>query len=946
MTTNTQTIARNTGWFSIENIINAVVAFITSIAINRYLGPEKNSYIIYVSYIANLVSSLGGMGIPATTRKYMAEFIGIGDRGTARYIYLRTLLLQTGLATVATCGFLFWVLGDARAEYKLASALLVLSIWPAMINSISAQANTATEDLSTNLPGSIAAALTYFIAIAATVVLHWGVVGVGVALLSMRSVDFLVRFFPAMKRVLAWEITHAHPPGLRQRMMPFALQGVVSMFVAQIVWGRSEIILLEKLCPDVNQVSFYSVAFTMAEQLLLVAIIFGTAAGTTIFVQYGRDKSRLPELAASAFRYIALMSIPLHFIAASLAVPALLLFYGHKFQGAAMVVALAPLLCMFKAFLAPAQNLLESLERQRYVIAATVFAGIIDICVAWYLIPAHGAVGACIGNGAAQLTAVGILWAMAIYHFKVKLPWLQVAKIVLISALAALTAHLIAMRLPPVPAILCGGCAALIVLFGLFYLMRVLEQEDYDRFGVLAEMLPKPIIVPARTILLLLIHPQSGSGQKGRRYPLPEERGALSSLVVNTYRKTLSASVREHILHVRESSEGLALKLKLVPIPVHACLRGGDNGVTAATYSRMIGDPRFASRTISEWPHVKLLQQYDAIGEQLWEQDAFTKTAYYQNGALNIEIFGNYFDAVSPDQIQWGARRFAYSYHDRDAREYFPDIPDYQINPYEYITVRPVKDSAYFQVCEGHHRLAKAYMKGITTVPGLILRPAVTTPVQDILRDVLWLNGRQELYQPIDSPEVAGWTLVRHCTDRQAKMMEFLRAEGLMPPVARSYLDVACSYGWFVSEMSKAGFQAEGVERDPIAITVGKVMYGLRPEQVHRSDAVTFLRASQQGYDITACLSLAHHFLLHRLNVSAEELLHLMDSATRRVMFFDMGEGREYPGPKMEGWDADHIHRWLEANTTFTRIVRLGVDIDSVPPNRSNFGRMLFACVR
>jgi len=111
---NTKTIAKNSGWFGIENIINAVVALITSIAINRYLGPAKNGYLVYVSYIASLVSSLGGMGIPATTRKYMAEFIGFGDRGTARYIYLRTLLMQTGLATVATGGFLFWVLGDAH----------------------------------------------------------------------------------------------------------------------------------------------------------------------------------------------------------------------------------------------------------------------------------------------------------------------------------------------------------------------------------------------------------------------------------------------------------------------------------------------------------------------------------------------------------------------------------------------------------------------------------------------------------------------------------------------------------------------------------------------------------------------------------------------------------------------------------------------------------------
>ena len=114
-----------------------------------------------------------------------------------------------------------------------------------------------------------------------------------------------------------------------------------------VVWGRSEVLLLEYCNADKSQVSYYSVAFTMAEVLLLVATIFGQAAGATIFVQYGRDKSKLPELAASTFRYIALMSIPLHFIAASLAASALLIVYGHKFEGAALVVALAPILCLF-----------------------------------------------------------------------------------------------------------------------------------------------------------------------------------------------------------------------------------------------------------------------------------------------------------------------------------------------------------------------------------------------------------------------------------------------------------------------------------------------------------------------------------------------------------------------------------------------------------------------
>ena len=222
------------------------------------------------------------------------------------------------------------------------------------------------------------------------------------------------------------------------------------------------------------------------------------------------DKSRLPSITASTFRYLALISIPLHFIAASLAVPALLLLYGRQFQDAAMVVMLAPLLCIFKAFITPAQTLLQCCERQSFVIAATILAGVVDWGVAWWLIPAHGAVGACIGNGAAQAAAVIIMWAVAIHLFKVKLPWLQVTKIFFVSVLASLTAHYIAVLLPrqPILAILCGGCASLIVLIGLFYWMRVLEPEDHDRLHVLAAMLPRPIAHPAEKFLFLLIRSQ------------------------------------------------------------------------------------------------------------------------------------------------------------------------------------------------------------------------------------------------------------------------------------------------------------------------------------------------------------------------------------------------------------------------------------------------------
>ena len=431
----------------------------------------------------------------------------MGDRGTARYIFFRTLGLQAALATVVTGGLLVWVLRDAAGDYKLASALIVLSIWPAMVNSIPAQANVAAEEMSKNLPASSISILIYFAMIIATVVFHWGVVGVGASMLLMRLTDFLLRLFPTLTGVLLWETTHVQPVGLGNRMLSFAWQSVAIMIVEMVVWQRSEFILLKHLCADIRQVAFYSVAFSMAECLLISAQIFGSAAGATIFAQYGRDKSRLPSITASTFRYLALTSIPLHFIAAALAAPALLVVYGKQYVGAAMVVTIAPLLCLPKAFIGPIQGLLQSYERQTVIIFAMVLASIVDIGVAWYLIPAHGAVGACIGSGAAEITAIGLMWAIAIHLYEVKLPWVFLAKVLFISVAASLTAHYIAILLAPLLGILCGGSAAVAVLFGLLILMRALNPEDQERFNTLTASLPKRVSGPVNKALGLLCRP-------------------------------------------------------------------------------------------------------------------------------------------------------------------------------------------------------------------------------------------------------------------------------------------------------------------------------------------------------------------------------------------------------------------------------------------------------
>lgn len=498
---NSRTIARNAVWYGLENGAGFVLSMVTSIAIARTLGPTKMGYIIYVSWLAQMLSSLGGIGVPAATCKYMAEFLGAGDAGTSRFIYRRTLLLQAVLASIATAGGIVWVLHGAPVGYKTAAFLLMLSVWPAMVNFISAQANVAAERLSANVPASIVAIATFFLITLLTILFHWGVDGIAAGMLAMRIADLVVRLVPTARRIFLWEPNQAEPTGLGSRMLSFAGQSVAAMILTLIVWDRSEVLLLKHLSTDIRQVAFYSIAISLAERLLIFPSVFGAATGASIYAQYGRDRSKLPAMASAAFRYLALTSIPIHAVAAALAGSALLLLYGTAYRGARTVVILAPLFCLPKAFLAPIQNLFESTEKQRYFIAATIAAAVIDIGIAWYFIPTLGAVGACLGSGAAQIMAVTAMWAIGIYRYKIKLPVKQVSKIIAISALAASCAYFAISGLSPLWALLMGGGVALAVLVVLGYVSKVLELEDCRRFTVLAELFPASI---RRPILIVL----------------------------------------------------------------------------------------------------------------------------------------------------------------------------------------------------------------------------------------------------------------------------------------------------------------------------------------------------------------------------------------------------------------------------------------------------------
>jgi hypothetical protein len=379
-------------------------------------------------------------------------------------------------------------------------------------------------------------------------------------------------------------------------------------------------------------------------------------------------------------------------------------------------------------------------------------------------------------------------------------------------------------------------------------------------------------------------------------------------------------------------------------VPVEKLLLGPQNArdFTAAQFAGEIGDLMWPSTPVADGPHVALLRLADKLGDDLTDAEILD-SPYGSMAAHCIRTQGRYFGATDPAGVLAVARSFIDRYRGGPG-----SAGSGHSRAGDPILVAPIKGSDHYQVLDGHHRVALAIARGARTVRVTAKWMPVTTPLQDLLTRMSWLDGDRRLYQPLPGPELRlSWPTVRRCTDRLEKMTAFLDDRKLLPPATSSYLDVASCYGWFVKEMSRLGYEANGMERDPLAPPLGRAAYGLEEGVVQIGDCVELLRSVGRTWDVVSCFSLLHHFALGRGAVSEKELIRLLDAATGAVLFFDTGQDHEqWFAESLRGWDTARVAAFLREHTTFDEIIDLGPDADAVPPHERNYGRHLFACVR
>ena len=427
--------------------------------------------------------------------------------------------------------------------------------------------------------------------------------------------------------------------------------------------------------------------------------------------------------------------------------------------------------------------------------------------------------------------------------------------------------------------------------------------------------------------------------------PPPDERPDREALplVRKAWRGIVPDPLRQRIYRLRRSHRAGREPSRTLSLPLDRLLMGDQGGVPAGQYAQLTGDWLYPSTPIADSPHVALLRDYEQHGDGVLAESFLPTTAYYRLVTECIRVTGGYRDATRASEAGGVARRYLDDF--RADRTRPASERGYRTRPIE---VRTIAHSDCFQVIEGHHRAAMAHHLGESAIAAIVRERPVLTPLQSVLLSGTWLQGRFELYQPVDSPELTKrWELVRRCRDRLDKMQRFLSQHGLMPPATTSYLDVGSAYGWFVKQMADAGFAAYGTDRDPSAAMVGRIVYGVDESNIAVEDLVHFLRRQEAPYDVVSNMSVVHHYAMRNQGVGADEVAKLLDRVTRRVLFFETGQDHEkWYQSALDGWNADYIESWLRKTTSFTHIERLGPDDDGVGEFAGNYGRMLFACWR
>jgi O-antigen/teichoic acid export membrane protein len=503
-------IAKNTVYNFLVKAIALAFAFIASVVVARFLGPEKYGVYSFVIWFLTMVGLLVNLGIPTTITKYVSEYWGRKDYSAGGSI-LRRLFRFELVAGVVVSLALFLMAPTIAGWYNNPDLTLYLRVASLVILPLGLMflyngffSGLQRFDLIARVNAVVFPATLGIILL----VLYFGgkiewLVGVSVVANLLLVACYL--YFKKTK--FAFIKKGASTQDFGGRLLKFSASVFVVVVLDAIVWERFGIFFLSIFSTS-SEIAFYNVAFILSSRtmILLPGALTGILLPAMSEVYGTGDKEELARVHSNSTRYLAMLAFPLCLGGIAIAGQLLPALYGPSFQPASFIFAILILGGTVGSVATSSSSLLYGAELQRIVVRVGTLSALVIVLASWLLVPVLGAKGAAFASALAQITG-GLALIIYAYksYMKQKFPGSSLMRTFLASALMAVVAFLMSESAKG----LWGVIFALIISFPLYilslFLTHSLTPEDVELVQAAVGRLPKSWERPMRTVFGWLI---------------------------------------------------------------------------------------------------------------------------------------------------------------------------------------------------------------------------------------------------------------------------------------------------------------------------------------------------------------------------------------------------------------------------------------------------------
>jgi O-antigen/teichoic acid export membrane protein len=449
----------------------------------------------YVIWLVGTVTSLVGFALPITTRRYVAEMLGSGAQDTALAVFKRSAGLGggvfglTGLVLVAY-GLLV-VPGEAGLYTLAATLVWLLGMW-----AIVEAAATGAQDFRTQALGTALFYALYLLLAGGTLALGLGLPGILSVWALATGVGLWFLGVRVWQRLSGGAEPQPLPHALRRRLLRFGTSLSLVLFLDVIVWRNSEVFFL-KAYSSPQEIAYYAIAFGLAQAIPLMTSLFSSTILPVVSHLIGGGRTEtVTAMFPQVLRYLALLGAPICFGGAAVVGQFIRLAYGSAYETAALLGTVLFLGGFLPALACGATAYLYGLDRPQFSLWLTGVAALLDVVLAWSLIPHLGAAGATIASVVSQtLLSVGLL-ACVTRQFGLSFPAEALCRIgfagILTGGVALAVSRATGGIFGVVGAVLAGAVSYPLAIL----LVRAAMPADWRALSILGERLPLSIRTP------------------------------------------------------------------------------------------------------------------------------------------------------------------------------------------------------------------------------------------------------------------------------------------------------------------------------------------------------------------------------------------------------------------------------------------------------------------